>query len=107
MNDEKLLEALLKATRDTAELKHFQERHVSEFDTLREKVEESNRKLATLEASLKGLGDMLESERKLNRDRQLDASKLLDDKVGTIYKMVSVITTVISLVISLIHNAFK
>lgn len=107
MNEEKLLEALLKASSDMAEFKHFQDRHLTEFDSLRNKVEESNRKIATLEASLKGLGDMLESERKLNRDRQLDASKLLDDKIGTIYKMVSVITTVISLVISLIHNAFK
>lgn len=107
MNQEKVLEALLKATSDMAEFKHFQERHLHEFDTLRGKVENSNTKLATLEASLKGLGEMLESERKLNRDRQLDASKLLDDKIGTIYKMVSVITTVISLVISLIHNAFK
>ena len=103
MNDDKVIEALLKYASEVAELKTLKERHIY----LRTRVDECANKLASLEASLKGLGDVLESERKLNRDRQVDISKLIDDKVSNIYKMVSVITTVISLIISLVHNAFK
>ena len=102
--DEKVLEALLNATKGIAEINHYQERNVKELDSLRQKMEEQGMSIATLEASLKGLGDSLDSEKKLNRDRQLDASKLLDDKIDTLYKGVSILTATISIVISAIHG---
>lgn len=102
--DEKVLEALLNATKGIAEINHYQERNVKELDNLRQKMEEQGMRIATLEASLKGLGDSLDSEKKLNRDRQLDASKLLDDKIDTLYKGVSILTATISIVISAIHG---
>ena len=102
--DEKILEALLKNAGSIAEISHFQQRHTQEFDTLRDKVDVNTRDIASLIAHLKGIGDSLENERKLNRDRQLDFSKLLDDKIGTLYKGVSVIATIISLFISFVHG---
>lgn len=104
--EDKLLEALLESTSNCAEVKHSQERDMKEIYTVREKLELQGKNIAFLEASLKGLGESLDQERKLNRDRQLDFSKLLEDKIGTLYKGVSILTAVISLVISLIHNFF-
>ena len=80
---------------------------MKEIDAVREKLELQGKNIAFLEASLKGLGESLDQERKLNRDRQLDFSKLLEDKIGTLYKGVSILTAIISLVISLIHNFFS
>lgn len=105
--EDKLLEALLESTSNCAEIKHSQERDMKEIDVVREKLELQGKSIAFLEASLKGLGESLDQERKLNRDRQLDFSKLLEDKIGTLYKGVSILTAVISLVISLIHNFFS
>lgn len=105
--EDKLLEALLKSTSDCAEIKHSQERDIKEIDAVREQLELQGKNIAFLEASLKGLGESLDQERKLNRDRQLDFSKLLEDKIGTLYKGVSILTAIISLVISLIHNFFS
>lgn len=102
--DEKILEALMNNASKLAEATHFQQRHTQEFDTLRDKVDENIKQLASLQAQLKGVSDTLESERKLNRDRQLDFSKLLDDKIETLYKWVSIIATIISLFISFIHS---
>lgn len=102
--DEKILEALMNNASKLAEVTHFQQRHTQEFDTLRDKVDENIKQLASLQAQLKGVSDTLESERKLNRDRQLDFSKLLDDKIETLYKWVSIIATIISLFISFIHS---
>lgn len=102
--DEKILEALMKNAASLAEMEHFQKRHTQEFDTLRDKVDGNTKDLASLQAYLKGISDTLESERKLNRDRQLDFSKLLDDKIETLYKWVSIIATIISLFISFIHS---
>lgn len=102
--DEKILEALMKNAGSLAEATHFQQRHTQEFDFLRNKVDENTKQLASLQAQLKGVSDTLESERKLNRDRQLDISKLIDDKIETLYKWVSIIATIISLFISFVHS---
>lgn len=98
---------LLDSTTALAESKALQDRLSHDLDICNHKLDAQNVEIATLKANLKGLGDVLENERRLNRDRQVDGSKLLDDKVNTIYKMVSIIATTISLVISFAHNFFK
>ena len=102
--DEKILDALMKNAGSIAEITHFQQRHTQEFDSLRQKVYENTKSMASMQAYLEGLSNTLESERKLNRDRQLDFSKLLDDKIETLYKWVSIIAAIISLFISFIHS---
>lgn len=105
--NEKLLEALLDANRKMAEMGKMQEMILAEQKSNREKSEEHSRDIAVLQSSYKSLGETLDGEKKLNRDRQLDFSKLLDDKMDTIYRMASIIASVISLAISILPNIFK
>lgn len=107
LNSDETLETLLKANATITKGKLILERLTHELDTNNGKIEKLSIDLATLTATVRGLEDVVENERKLNRDRQVDTSKLLDDKINNIYKMVSVIATSISIVISLIHNFFK
>lgn len=105
--DDKLLEALIDANRKLAEIENSYESSQQEIKRLREKIEEYGQQIAVLQNSFKNLGETIDGERKLNRDRQLDFSKLLDDKMDTIYRMASVIASVVSLAISILPNIFK
>lgn len=106
MNDEKLLETLLKVTEKFSAMEGQITRISHDLDVCREKIESNKSDIASLQTGQKSLGVSLDNERKLNRDRQVDNSKLLDDKIDTIYKGVSILTTVISLVISFLHGFF-
>lgn len=106
MNEDKVLESLLKVTEKLTALEAQVTRASHDLEVCREKIETNKSDIASLTVGQKSLGVSLDNERKLNRDRQVDTSKLLDDKMDTIYKGVSILTTVISLVISFLHGFF-
>lgn len=105
--DEKLLELLMQASSKLAEVNQAQMNLAEDLRNTAEKLEKHGKEIAVLEVSLKGLDKGLEQEKKLNRDRQVDFSKLLDDKMETIYRMASIIAFIISLVCSILLGIFK
>lgn len=105
--DEKLLELLMQASSKLAEVNQAQMNLAEDLRNTAEKLEKHGKEIAVLEVSLKSLDKGLEQEKKLNRDRQVDFSKLLDDKMETIYRMASIIAFIISLVCSILLGIFK
>ena len=105
--DEKLLELLMQASSKLAEVNQAQMNLAEDLRNTAEKLEKHGKEIAVLEVSLKSLDKGLEHEKKLNRDRQVDFSKLLDDKMETIYRMASIIAFIISLVCSILLGIFK
>lgn len=102
MIDEKILDALIKANSNDLQFQKLQDRHLKEFDELRNKVDNLTATISALQEAQKNSEKVIDNERKLNRDAYLDLSKLMNEKTSTTYKLVSVIATVISIIISIV-----
>ncbi len=94
--EDKILESLLESNRKMSEISNLRD----DFKEQRHKVEKHSEEIAVLKSYTEGLWSALETEKKLNRDRQLDFSKLLDDKINTIFKIAFIVASVVSFIIS-------
>lgn len=105
--EKEILELLLDATSKLAEVNQAQKALAEDLKEKAEELEKYGKDIAVLEVSLKSVDRGLETEKKLNRDRQVDFSKLLDDKMENIYRMASIIAFIISLISSILLGILK
>lgn len=105
--EKEILELLLDATSKLAEVNQAQKALAEDLKEEAKELEKHNKDIAVLEVSLKSVDRGLETEKKLNRDRQVDFSKLLDDKMENIYRMASIIAFIISLISSILLGILK
>ena len=105
--EKEILELLLDATSKLAEVNQAQKALAEDLKEKAKGLEKHGKDIAVLEVSLKSVDRGLETEKKLNRDRQVDFSKLLDDKMENIYRMASIIDFIISLISSILLGILK
>jgi hypothetical protein len=105
--EKEILELLLDATSKLAEVNQAQKALAEDLKEKAKELEKHGKDIAVLEVSLKSVDRGLETEKKLNRDRQVDFSKLLDDKMENIYRMASIIAFIISLISSILLGILK
>lgn len=105
--EKEILELLLDATSKLAEVNQAQKALAEDLKEKTKELEKHGKDIAVLEVSLKSVDRGLETEKKLNRDRQVDFSKLLDDKMENIYRMASIIAFIISLISSILLGILK
>lgn len=105
--EKEILELLLQATSKLAEVNQAQKALADDLKEKTKELEKHGKEIAVLEVSLQSIDKGLETEKKLNRDRQIDLSKLLDDKMENIYRIASIIAFIISLISSILLGILK